>query len=295
MLDMKSRPFPSNKSIVSPLAASFEAVIKCNIPFGKKKSSRDASARFKKPVKGARTNNVRAKVFPRRKKGELERSNSTSLSLTLKDVKGLFHLRQSDAARTLGISLTAMKNACRRLGIWRWPYSRQRPRGSATTEGSGCEEGADSPEACFISAAEEDTAVWMNLEEGEEELECQDEYPVHGAWEGDQDTCSLSELLGDQVEEGVGNGGMEFLSMEESRLGDEFEIQQDRTGGEQKREAAVDNSGRQERKGSSQPPGCCISDYLHWPEVQTLEQWRTCIIDGREEDSMQKYMTMMLL
>ncbi|EKX47234.1 hypothetical protein GUITHDRAFT_107146 [Guillardia theta CCMP2712] len=33
-------------------------------------------------------------------------------------------MRQTDAAVSLGISLTALKNACRRLGIRRWPYKR---------------------------------------------------------------------------------------------------------------------------------------------------------------------------
>eukprot|EP00960_Hanusia_phi_P057488 763582-Hanusia_phi.AAC.1 len=32
--------------------------------------------------------------------------------------------RQADAARVLGISLTAIKNACRKLGLGSWPYSR---------------------------------------------------------------------------------------------------------------------------------------------------------------------------
>ncbi|EKX37889.1 hypothetical protein GUITHDRAFT_115862 [Guillardia theta CCMP2712] len=70
---------------------------------------------------------VRANVFPRRKKGESERSSNCSLSLSLVDIKSLFYMRQSEAATFLGISLTAMKNACRRVGISRWPYSRQRP------------------------------------------------------------------------------------------------------------------------------------------------------------------------
>eukprot|EP00960_Hanusia_phi_P030726 748811-Hanusia_phi.AAC.3 len=39
----------------------------------------------------------------------------------------MFHMRQTEAAACLGISLTAMKNACRRVGVSRWPYSRHRP------------------------------------------------------------------------------------------------------------------------------------------------------------------------
>ncbi|EKX36823.1 hypothetical protein GUITHDRAFT_116989 [Guillardia theta CCMP2712] len=43
-------------------------------------------------------------------------------------IESLFHLRQTEAAAYLGISLTAMKAACRRVGISKWPYSRIRPK-----------------------------------------------------------------------------------------------------------------------------------------------------------------------
>ncbi|EKX41038.1 hypothetical protein GUITHDRAFT_112776 [Guillardia theta CCMP2712] len=38
----------------------------------------------------------------------------------------LFCYKESEAAKMLGISLTAMKNVCRRAGITKWPYSRSR-------------------------------------------------------------------------------------------------------------------------------------------------------------------------
>eukprot|EP00960_Hanusia_phi_P078381 768811-Hanusia_phi.AAC.3 len=64
---------------------------------------------------------------PQKKKAKA-RDLYTARSLSLEDVTSLFHLRQVEAAQLLGISLTAMKKACRRLGVTRWPYSRQRPR-----------------------------------------------------------------------------------------------------------------------------------------------------------------------
>ncbi|EKX45957.1 hypothetical protein GUITHDRAFT_107994 [Guillardia theta CCMP2712] len=52
--------------------------------------------------------------------------NRKIATLSYEQISQLFHLKQIDAARQLGISLTAMKNMCRRAGIWKWPYSRKR-------------------------------------------------------------------------------------------------------------------------------------------------------------------------
>lgn len=41
-------------------------------------------------------------------------------------LEALFCYKESEAAKILGISLTAMKRACRRAGITKWPYSRSR-------------------------------------------------------------------------------------------------------------------------------------------------------------------------
>ncbi|EKX42702.1 hypothetical protein GUITHDRAFT_111374 [Guillardia theta CCMP2712] len=89
----------------------------------------------------------RVEIFPRKKQGQKSLSKRQGVSLTLTDVQGMFHLRQSEAAKLLvsasstllyllatnltrfssqGISLTAMKCACRRMGVTRWPYSRHR-------------------------------------------------------------------------------------------------------------------------------------------------------------------------
>jgi hypothetical protein len=39
-------------------------------------------------------------------------------------VEGKFELKQKDAANEFGISLTAFKQVCRKLGVDRWPYRR---------------------------------------------------------------------------------------------------------------------------------------------------------------------------
>ncbi|EKX41214.1 hypothetical protein GUITHDRAFT_153887 [Guillardia theta CCMP2712] len=46
------------------------------------------------------------------------------INLKLKDISKFFHLRQSEAAKQLGISLTSLKSSCRRFGILRWPSAR---------------------------------------------------------------------------------------------------------------------------------------------------------------------------
>ncbi|EKX38107.1 hypothetical protein GUITHDRAFT_115661 [Guillardia theta CCMP2712] len=48
----------------------------------------------------------------------------------------LFHLRQQEAAHHLGISLTSLKTACRRLGLDRWPYTRDRSSSSSSSSSS---------------------------------------------------------------------------------------------------------------------------------------------------------------
>jgi len=44
----------------------------------------------------------------------------------LESIEPLFDLPQKDAAKELGISLTALKQVCRKLGVDRWPYWRKK-------------------------------------------------------------------------------------------------------------------------------------------------------------------------
>ena len=67
------------------------------------------------------------RVFPRRKAGE-ECSSPEKGRLPLKfdidTIQPLFALPQKDAANVLGISLTALKKVCRKLGIHSWAQVR---------------------------------------------------------------------------------------------------------------------------------------------------------------------------
>ena len=61
-------------------------------------------------------------IFPRRKQGQHTRTNSQPVVLNEATLSQLFTLPLHKAAMNLGISATAMKSACRKLGIKKWPY-----------------------------------------------------------------------------------------------------------------------------------------------------------------------------
>ncbi|EKX38434.1 hypothetical protein GUITHDRAFT_144216 [Guillardia theta CCMP2712] len=76
-------------------------------------------------------------------KSRPRRSSSRHIvQLSLPLLSRLFHLKQPLAADCLGISLTSLKSACRKLGLRRWPYERAQQRESE--EGSGRGSLADS-------------------------------------------------------------------------------------------------------------------------------------------------------
>jgi len=71
-------------------------------------------------------------VFTRRKAGanSVLKRGRLPISVDLDSIRMLFGMRQPEAAKTLTISLTALKQVCRKLGIVRWPYRRPCIRGS---------------------------------------------------------------------------------------------------------------------------------------------------------------------
>mmetsp|Transcript_856 Transcript_856/g.1991 ORF Transcript_856/g.1991 Transcript_856/m.1991 type:complete len:192 (-) Transcript_856:90-665(-) len=65
------------------------------------------------------------KIYPRRKPGEnVRRRKQDVVEVNEDTLTKLFGLPIHQAAETLGIGATAMKAACRRLGIKKWPYVR---------------------------------------------------------------------------------------------------------------------------------------------------------------------------
>jgi hypothetical protein len=73
--------------------------------------------------------NATVRLFPRRKKKGVARPperGRSPMRLGNQAIVSLFGIPQADAACQLGISLTTLKVACRKLGISRWPYTRRR-------------------------------------------------------------------------------------------------------------------------------------------------------------------------
>jgi len=61
-------------------------------------------------------------IWPRRKQGNLKRTTSEPVFLDEAIVSQYFTIPLHKAAIKIGISPTAMKSACRRMGILKWPY-----------------------------------------------------------------------------------------------------------------------------------------------------------------------------
>lgn len=67
-------------------------------------------------------------IFPRRKAGQSKRQadNEAPVKLTPEILESIASIPLVAAAKKLGISKTALKNACRNLGLKRWPFRRRR-------------------------------------------------------------------------------------------------------------------------------------------------------------------------
>jgi len=61
-------------------------------------------------------------IFPRRKAGQHRKDGQGPVFITLEVLESMAEVPLSDAAKQLGVSTTAMKKACRKLGVQRWPY-----------------------------------------------------------------------------------------------------------------------------------------------------------------------------
>ncbi|EKX37010.1 hypothetical protein GUITHDRAFT_116875 [Guillardia theta CCMP2712] len=93
-------------------------------------------------------------------------SPNFAVNISVETLEQLFHLRQDEAANTLGVSLTSFKLACRKLGLDRWPYLRKAQQGSGSeTPGSSSTGVGDAHDAEAVQA----TFDMLVLEEVKEE------------------------------------------------------------------------------------------------------------------------------
>jgi predicted DNA-binding transcriptional regulator AlpA len=76
------------------------------------------------------------RLFPRRKGqygGGMAQRGRAPIVLDLATLERKFSFPQQDAANELGISLTSLKQVCRKVGISRWPYYRHAKKGGGRT------------------------------------------------------------------------------------------------------------------------------------------------------------------
>ena len=76
------------------------------------------------PMSGVKA--ARVQLFPRRKAGDTvhPEKGRQPIKVDLNTIYSMFGMPQPEAARLLGLSLTALKQVCRKLGVSRWPYTR---------------------------------------------------------------------------------------------------------------------------------------------------------------------------
>ena len=115
---------PSVTAELSELSASHRR-FDSEAPEDKQKSSDgQESPRTQSPMSSSTedaSSDVVNTIFPRRKAGQ-DRRNGEPVVLRESTLREHFSLPLKEAAGRLGISPTAMKSACRRLGIKKWPY-----------------------------------------------------------------------------------------------------------------------------------------------------------------------------
>ena len=120
------------------------------------------------------------RIFPRRKAGENSvmgpslQKGRAPLKFDRNSIQPLFAMPQKDAARMLGISVTALKKVCRKLGIPTWAHVRDTPLVPPNTAEHDtkpkCKPSLDE----FVGAVEDDIFMRPPVPEDSEDLTCED-------------------------------------------------------------------------------------------------------------------------
>jgi hypothetical protein len=111
-----------------------------------------------------KTGKVVTRTFARRKKGEDHRVCEDPIMLTMQDVTGAFHLPLKDAAASFGMCPTSLKQACRKLGVRRWPY---RPSTRAPRQ---CD--SESPRSVDTAPCDKSTSSFSGKDDKDSRSDC---------------------------------------------------------------------------------------------------------------------------
>lgn len=81
-------------------------------------------------------------IFPRRKQGQHNKKHGRKegVVVTIEILESVFHMPLHKACKSLGVCATALKRACRKLGVQKWPYRDQQgqTQRSFTPEENAC-------------------------------------------------------------------------------------------------------------------------------------------------------------
>ncbi|EKX33367.1 hypothetical protein GUITHDRAFT_120430 [Guillardia theta CCMP2712] len=80
---------------------------------------------------------TRVTINLRKRRNETTRPPVTKITIRIEDLHDLLSMKQVDAARHLGVSLTALKNASKQLGVDSWPRERSSVLASKAMDASG--------------------------------------------------------------------------------------------------------------------------------------------------------------
>eukprot|EP00286_Rhodomonas_abbreviata_P026554 CAMPEP_0181311698 /NCGR_PEP_ID=MMETSP1101-20121128/13286_1 /TAXON_ID=46948 /ORGANISM="Rhodomonas abbreviata, Strain Caron Lab Isolate" /LENGTH=303 /DNA_ID=CAMNT_0023418467 /DNA_START=101 /DNA_END=1012 /DNA_ORIENTATION=+ len=122
--------------------------VRCDVPYAERlQSPRRSRKSFRNGV-------LSAVIFPRRKMGQSRRhDDGKPVSVTLEMIHAISDAPLPCAAKKLGISPTALKKACRTLGISRWPYTRQSGGKSISSPHDSNDDDGSAPETLEEHAA----------------------------------------------------------------------------------------------------------------------------------------------
>jgi len=109
------------------------------------------------------------RLFPRRKAGDnvFPEKGRLPVKVDQQTIENYFAMPQPAACKALAISLTALKQVCRKLGIARWPYQRPCKRGKRylSRTASACEVPAQDAISIIDTSIDADREWHTTLEE----------------------------------------------------------------------------------------------------------------------------------